>query len=167
MTGLAGAALGGTISYLVSLQQITEARAQRLEGERSEQTRRSLERRFDAYARFLTRARQFRNAIRPPHHPGSRLRLAAHEIDALARSADAAGSLVFLVTESVDTDAACATVMRTIGRSIGVIHEHQGDPGAVAWDELNDAMEHALRNFVSTTRAELDVRDPRPVPARG
>lgn len=49
-TTLAGAALGGAISYLLCRQQITEARAQRLEGERWDRARRSAERRLDAYA---------------------------------------------------------------------------------------------------------------------
>jgi hypothetical protein len=81
VTGLAGAAVGGAISYLVSVQQIREARAQRQEAERSAQARRSLDRRFAAYADFLTHARRFRNAIRPPHRPGAGMRVPVPEID--------------------------------------------------------------------------------------
>jgi hypothetical protein len=55
---LAGAALGGAISYPLSRQQIKEAREQRREYERWERARRSTERRFDVYADFLTHARQ-------------------------------------------------------------------------------------------------------------
>ena len=164
MTGLAGAAVGGAISYLVSFQQIREARTQRLEGERSDQARRSLERRFAAYADFLTHARRFRNAIRPPHRPGSGLRIPIHEIDALARSADAAGSLVFLVSDSPQTEGACGAVMRTIGQVVGAIHERERDPGDVPWDELNEEIEQALRNFQATSKAELRSHGVRPAP---
>jgi hypothetical protein len=57
--------LGGAISYPLSRQQIREARAERLEGERRDRARRSVDRRLDAYADFVTNARRFRNAIRP------------------------------------------------------------------------------------------------------
>jgi hypothetical protein len=157
VTGLAGAALGGGITYLASVQQIKAARAQRLEDERADQGRRSLERRFTAYSRFLTRARRFRNAVRPPHHEGSGLRVPITEIDALARSADAAGSRVFLVAESRPTEEACATVMWTIGQTVGAIHEHDSNPNRVDWGTLNDELSHALRNFQTAAKAELGV----------
>jgi hypothetical protein len=165
VTGLAGAAVGGAISYLVSFQQIREARTQRVEGERSDQARRSLERRFAAYADFLTHARRFRNAIRPPHRPGSGLRVPIQEIDTLARSADAAGSLVFLVSESTQTEGACGTVMRTIGQIAGAIHEHEAAPDNVRWDELNEEIEQALRKFQGASKAELHSHGVRSVPA--
>lgn len=155
VTGLAGAAVGGAISYVVNFQQIREARAQRRKEERADQARRSLERRFAAYADFLTSARRFRNAVRPPHRPRAGLRTPIHDIDALARSADAAGSLVFLVSDSPQTEAACGAVMRTIGQIVGAIHEGEADPDGVPWDELNRAIEQALRNFQALSRAEL------------
>jgi hypothetical protein len=158
VTGLTGAVVGGLISYVVSRQQINDARAQRLEKERADQARRSEERRFDTYARFLTRARRFRNAVRPPHRPGSGLRVPAGEIDALARSADAAGSRVFLVAESGQTQEACAAVMRTIGRTVGAIHEHEEDPDEVPWESLSEEWAQVLRDFQAASRIELGIR---------
>jgi hypothetical protein len=55
--------LGGAISYLLSRLQSREAWTQRLEGERRDRARRSVDRRLDAYADFVTNARRFRNAI--------------------------------------------------------------------------------------------------------
>ena len=63
LTTLAGAALGGASTYLVSRLQIRESRAQRVEAERWDRARRNVDRRFGAYANFLTEARGYRNAI--------------------------------------------------------------------------------------------------------
>jgi hypothetical protein len=164
-TGLAGAAVGGAITYLVSIQQIKESRAQRLEAERSDQARRSLERRSAAYADFLTSARRFRNAVRPPHQLGSGLRVPIQEIDTLGRAADAAGSLIFLVSYNARTEAACATAMRIIGQTLGAIHEYEGDPDGVRWDQLNEDMEQAVRDFQGAAKAELRIDSGAPVPA--
>ncbi len=158
-TTLAGAALGGAISYLLSRQQIREARAQRLEGERWDRARRSIERRLDAYADFVTQARRFRNAIPPPYQPGSGPRLPVQEIDDLARAADAAASRVFLTSENSQTQAACGSVLRTLGRIEGVLHESDRDPDGQPWDKLNEDMERALRNFHAAAREELGVED--------
>lgn len=157
VTGLAGAAVGGAISYLVSVQQIRDAHAQRQDADRFEQARRSLDRRSAAYADFLTHARQFRNAVRRPHHPEAGLRVAVQEIDTLANSADAAGSLVFLLAESNQTEAACGAVMRTIGQVVGGIHDGEADPDQVHWDELNEQMSRRLREFQTAARAELHI----------
>jgi hypothetical protein len=157
VTGLAGAVVGGLISYVVSRQQIKDARAQRLEQDRADQARRSQERRFDTYSRFLTRARRCRNAARPPHRPGSGLRVPAQEIDALARSAGAASSRVFLVAESAQTEEACTAVLRTIDRTVSAIHEHEQDPDEVLWESLNEQWSQVLRNFQTATRIELGV----------
>jgi hypothetical protein len=64
---------------------------------------------------------------------------------------------VFLVAESTRTEAACGTVMRTIGRIVGAIHECETDPDGLRWDELNEEMEQALREFQAATRAELGI----------
>ena len=89
---LTGAALGGAISFVVSRQQINEARLQRVEEAERDRYRRSLDRRIDAYADFYTRARSFRNSIRPHgHHPVPRATV--EEMGALARSAHAASSV--------------------------------------------------------------------------
>jgi hypothetical protein len=159
VTTLAGAALGGAISYLLSRQQIRDARAQRLEGERWDRARRSLERRLDVYGDFVTQARRYRNAIRPSYHPGADPRLPVREIDDLARTADAAGSLVFLVSENPRTQSACGSVLRTLGQVEGVLHELDGDADGEPWDKLNEDMERALRGFQSAAREELGVED--------
>jgi hypothetical protein len=160
VTTLAGAAVGGTISYLLSRQQIREARAQRLETERWDQARRSTERRLDAYKDFLAHARQFRNAVRRPHHPGSGLRMPLADIDDLARAADAAGTVVFLVSESARTQEACANAMRTIGAVVGTVHEFSRKSEVRQLDKANDDMAHALRDFQAAAREELGVGTP-------
>jgi hypothetical protein len=159
VTTLAGAALGGAISYLLSRQQIKEARAQRLETERWDQARRSTERRIEAYKDFLTHARQFRNAVRPPHHPGSSFRIPVRDIDDLARAADAAGMVVFLVNESLRTQEACANAMRTIGSVVGTVHEFSGKPNVQRLDRANDEMARVLRDFQEAARDELGASE--------
>jgi hypothetical protein len=153
---LAGAMLGGVISYFLSRQQIKAAQVQRTEAEGHERARRSLEHRFDAYADFLTHARRYRNAIRP-YRLASGPVLTLPEIDALAAAADASGSLVFLVNENAATETACRNVLRSLESSMTVIHELESGPGTVPWKELNDDMSHALREFQSAARAELNV----------
>jgi len=133
MTGLVGAVVGGAITYLASIQQAREARAQRRDAEKPEAARRSQDRRLTAYAGFLTSARQFRNAVRSPHHHGAGLRVPIQEIDVLARAADSAGSLVFLLGESGRTGSACGTVLRTIGDVVGAVHDGETDPDQVRW----------------------------------
>jgi hypothetical protein len=157
---MAGAALGGAISYLLSRQQIKEARAQRLEAERSEWDRRSVERRLDIYGDFLTRARSYRNAIRQPNNPQEGPSLPLREIADLARAADPAGSLVHLVTRSRETAAACGKVMRTIGNTSGTLYAFEEDDfRGVPWEELNEEMSTVLRSFQSAGRAELGIDD--------
>jgi hypothetical protein len=155
-TTLVGAVLGGSISYTVSRQQIKEARAQRAEEEQRDKARRSLDRRFDAYATFISQARAYRNAIRPYRLKTGPVMTVA-EIDILARSADAAGSLIFLVLESPRMQAACAAMMRTIGDTAGTIHAHVPDLDNVPWEEISEAMARALRDFQTAARAELGV----------
>jgi hypothetical protein len=160
VTTLAGALLGGAISYVLSHQQIKEARAQRLEAERWDRARRSVERRFDVYKDFLTQARRYLNAIRPPYGPGSGLRIPVGDIDDLARAADAAGTVVFLVSESPRTQAACANVMRTISTVEDAVHGFSQDPGGQRLDEVNDDFERMLRAFQAAAREELGAVDP-------
>jgi hypothetical protein len=87
------------------------------------------------------------------------------EIDTLARSADAAGSLIFLVSGSARTEAACGTAMRTIGQTVDAIHEHQADPDDVRWAQLNEDMEKAVRDFQAAAKAELRIDGGARVPA--
>jgi hypothetical protein len=159
VTALAGAVLGGAISYVLSRQQIREARAQHLEAERWDRTRRSVERRFDVYKDFLTQARRYRNAIRPPYGPGSGLRIPVGDIDDLARAADAAGTVVFLVSENHRTQAACANVMRTISAVEDAVHGFSQDPDGQRRGKVNDDFEHMLRAFQAAARDELGAAD--------
>jgi hypothetical protein len=74
VTTLVGVLLGGAISFVLSRQQIMDARLQRQEADTREALRRSADRRFQAYADFLTRSRSFRNAVeayylQPRHKP--------------------------------------------------------------------------------------------------
>jgi hypothetical protein len=158
-TTLAGGVLGGAISYVLSRQQIRAARAQRLEAERWDRARRSMERRFDVYKDFLTQARRFRNGIRPPYGPESGLRLPVGDIDDLARAADAAGAIVFLVSESSRTKAACANVMRTISAVEDAVHGFSQDSERERLDKVNDDFKHVLRAFQAAARDELVAVD--------
>jgi hypothetical protein len=160
VTTLAGVVLGGAISYVLSRQQIREAGAQRLEAERWDRTRRSMERRFDVYKDFLTQARRYRNAIRLPYGPGSGLRIPVGDIDDLARATDAAGSVVSLVSESPRTQAACAKVMRAISTVEDAVHGFSQDPEGQRLDKANDDFERMLRAFQAAARQELGAVDP-------
>jgi hypothetical protein len=151
---LAGAALGGAISYLLSRQQIKEARERRREDERWERARRSTERRFDFYADFLTHARQYRNAIWPPAHPGTGLSVSLHEIDDLFRAADTASTLVFLVNESRATQEACIKLMLTMGKTSEDLHAHESAPADIQWKELNQGMSRAMRKSCRRNRLQ-------------
>jgi len=79
------------------------------------------------------------------------------EIDAVAREATAAGSLVFLVYDNPATEAACRSVLRTIRDTVGVIHEVAPDLDGVPWEELNDDMARVLLDFQAAARTELEV----------
>lgn len=153
VTTLAGAILGGAISFVLSRQQIIEARAQRKEEARHDKNRRSLERRFDAYADFLKRARSYRNAIRPY----AMTEAATRDIDALAQAADASGAFISLVAESEMTLSASHKVLAAIAASQELLHNPDSHSRDARWPEANDAMVLALRQFQATAREELDV----------
>jgi len=61
--------------------------------------RRSTDRRFDAYAGFFTHARSYRTAL-GPFAGESASKVPVQDMDALARAADSASSIVFIVLES-------------------------------------------------------------------
>jgi hypothetical protein len=153
VTTLAGAVLGGAISFLLSRQQIIEARAQRAEEASLDRNRRSLERRFDAYADFLTRARSYRNAVRPATITAA----AVKDIDALAQAADAAGSLITLVAESTTTIEASHSLMHAISVAQDVIHDPSRDSREAHTPEAIDTLVLSLRQFQAAAREELDV----------
>jgi len=153
VTTLAGAVLGGAISFLLSRQQIIEARAQRKEEASLDRNRRSVERRFDAYAEFLKSARSYRNAVRP----ATVTEAAIADIDALALAADAAGSLITLVAESTTTIGASHKVMQAVGVSQDVLHDPNQDSREARRHEAIDRLVLSLRQFQAAAREELGV----------
>lgn len=157
-TTLAGALLGGTISLLLARQQAREARLQRQEDDARERLRQSVDRRFQAYADFLTRARSFRNAVEAYYvHPRRKPQLTA--IDALLQSANDASALVFLVVESDGTYQGCRNVLRALSHARTVIHEI-GSASEDPWSELDTLLGRATREFQNSARAELGVSGP-------
>jgi len=158
-TTLVGAALGGAISYLLSWQQVKEARRQRGEDDARERRRRSIDRRFAAYSDFLTRARSFRNAaqahyLQPSHGPS------LAEVDSLLQSANDASALVFLVVESEETYQGCRNVLRALSQAREIIHESQPDAAGDPWAELDVLLGRATREFQNSVRTELEVTGP-------
>jgi hypothetical protein len=156
---LAGAVLGGAISFLLNRQQMREARRQRQEEDARERRRLSVDRRFEAYADFLTRARSFRNAaesfyLQPRRNPSLK------EIDSLLQAANDASALVFLVVEDHATYEACRHVLRALSRAQAVIHRIEAPGAAEPWDELNVMLGRATREFQNAARNELDVVGP-------
>jgi hypothetical protein len=158
-TTLVGAILGGAISFLLSSQQVREARRQRQEDEARERRRLSVDRRFTAYADFLTRARSFRNAaesyyLQPGRGP------ALTEVNSLLQSANDASTLVFLVVESEQTYEGCRQVLRALERARAMIHGTPPGAGAGPWPELNALLGQATRGFQNSARNELGVSGP-------
>jgi hypothetical protein len=159
VTTLAGAVLGGGISYLVSRQQVREARRQRQEDDAREHRRRSIERRFQAYADFLTRTRSFRNAaetyyLQPSHRPS------LAEVDSLLQSANDASALVFLVVESDETYEGCRNALRALWKARAIVHGTEPDTPADPWADLNTLLGRATREFQNSARVELGVSGP-------
>jgi hypothetical protein len=158
VTTLGGALLGGAISVVVGRQQARENRLQRQEEDVRERLRRSADRRFAAYADFLTAARSFRNAVEAYYvHPRHKPSLTA--LDALLQTANDASALVFLVVESDGTYQGCREVLRSLQRARAVIHGTEpaaGDP----WPELSTLLGRATREFQNAARAELGVSGP-------
>jgi hypothetical protein len=154
---LSGATLGGAISLVITRQQLKAAHAQRAEDAERDEHRRSIERRFSAYADFLDKARSFRNALRPYGSQPVPL-LAPKDISALARSAHAASPLAFLVVESRRTRVALgelATAMSDIQRDLD---DDRSGPADKPWADLNKQIKSALDKFEDAAREELEVR---------
>lgn len=158
-TTLAGAVLGGVISFVLNLQQTKDARLQRQEDEVREQRRRSADRRFQAYSDFLTKARSFRNAVETYYlHPRHKPSLA--ELDSLVHSANDASALVFLVVESDGTYQDCRNVLRALWTTRTVVHGIEATAPKEPWTELNVLLGRAMREFQNSARTELGVRGP-------
>lgn len=155
-TTLAGGLLGGSITLVVSRQQMRFAQIQRREVAQEESDRRSLDRRFQAYTEFLTRARTYRDSIRlSSEQPGPLL--TAAQIDEYAQSVDTASAFVFLVTESSATYDACRSIMRALGEIQTRLHDLSAKHSVDQWSGLNAKMADALREFQVAARAELGV----------
>jgi hypothetical protein len=156
VTTLAGGLLGGSITLMVSRQQMKFAQVQRREVATEENNRRSVDRRFQAYSEFLTRARTYRDSIRPANLQSGPI-LSGRQIDEYARSADTASAFVYLVTESQTTYEACSSVMRALGAIQAKLHSHPDQSMVDQWSGLNTKMADALRQFQVAARAELNV----------
>lgn len=155
---MVGVLLGGAMSLALGRQQARGARLQRQEDDDRDRLRRSADRRLQAYAEFLTRARSFRYAVEAFYlHPRHKPALAA--IDALLQSAYDASALVFLVVEGDAAYQGCRAVLRALGRAQAVIHGIEpaaGDP----WPDLEVLLGRATREFQNAARAELGVAGP-------
>lgn len=160
VTTLAGAALGGGISFLLSWQQMKEVRRQRREDDAREHRRRSVDRRFQAYADFLTRARSFRNAVETYYLQPDRQQASSAEIDALLQSAYDASALVFLVVESDATYEGCRVALRALKKARAVVHGTGTAATEDPWTDLNALLGRATREFQNSARTELRVSGP-------
>lgn len=152
-TTLAGAFLGGVISYVLSRQQIREARRQHLEERRLQSKQNSRDQRFNCYSDFTAKARAYRNAVRS-FSQGKSNQVDVVNLDKLAADADATSSLVFLVVESSVTYDACRSVLKAIGSFQSLIRQG-ADPSYIA--DLEDRLAASLREFQAASREELGV----------
>jgi hypothetical protein len=157
ITTLSGATLGGAISLVISRQQLKAAHVQRTEDADQEKHRRSIERRFSAYADLLDKARSFRNALRPYGYQPVPL-LPSKDISALARSAHAASPLAFLVVESRRTRVALGELVKAMSDIQGVLDDDGSDQADKPWPDLNERIKFALDKFEDAARQELEVR---------
>lgn len=155
-TTLAGAALGGLISFVLSRQQISEARRQRAEEAERSRQQNSSDRRFDCYAEFLSHARSYRNALRSLAQQTAGNTDSAH-FDSLAADADAASSRVFLVVESAPTYDACRSVVQAIAVAQESLHGSKFQPDPSKTMAINEGMAGSLRLFQAAARDELGV----------
>ena len=160
VTTLAGAALGGGISFLLSWQQMKEVRRQRQEDDARDHRRRSVDRRFQVYADFLTRTRSFRNAVETYYLQPDRQRPSFTEIDALLQSAYDASALVFLVVESDATYEGCRSALRALQKARAIVHGTGAATSEDPWTDLNALLGRATREFQNSARIELEVRGP-------
>jgi hypothetical protein len=160
LTTLLGALLGGVITFLVSHQQLRNARLQRQEEAKREQRIRSEDRRFQAYSEFLTRARSYRNGVQSYYINSSSSQLSIDELNVLHRAADDASTLVFLVVESDATYDACVELLRALWRAQTTIHNIEPTTTADPWRELGVSIGRAARGFQVAARTELEVHGP-------
>jgi hypothetical protein len=158
-TTLLGAVLGGAISFLLSRQQAGEAKRQRQEDDAREHRRLSADRRFHAYADFLTRTRSFRNAVEAHYlRPGHQTSVA--DMDSLFQAANDASALVFLVVESDATYEGCRNALRALAKARAAIHAVAPAVPKDPWADLNALLGRTIREFQNSARTELGVGGP-------
>jgi hypothetical protein len=159
ITTLVGAALGGAISFVLSRQQLNDARQQRKEEALRERQRRSDDRRFEAYSEFLIRTRSYRNAVEAYYiHPDNRPSI--NELDVLLHAAQDASTLVFLVVENEETYKGCRAVLGALWRARAIIHGIESSSADDPWAELDVEFGRTTREFQNAARDELEVRGP-------
>lgn len=159
VTTLIGAVLGGTISFVLSRQQLNDARAQRKEVAKRDQQRRSEDRRFQAYSDFLNRVRSCRNALQAYYlHADNRPSL--DEIDVMLRAANDAPTMVFLLVETDETYEACRAVLGALWKTQKIIHGIESSSLDDPWSEINNELESSTREFQIAVRKELGVNGP-------
>jgi hypothetical protein len=144
---------------LLGWQQVREARRQRQEDDLREQRRHGADRRFEAYADFLTRTRAFRNAVetfylQPSHQPPF------SELDSLLQAASDASALVFLVVESQATYEGCRSALRALRKARALIRDSKPGTYGQTWADLNELLGQATREFQNSARTELGVSGP-------
>lgn len=137
-----------------------EVRRQRQEDDARDQRRRSVERRFQAYADFLTRARSFRNALEAYYLRPGHQRSSLAEIDALLQSAYDASALVFLVVESDATYDGCRNALRALQKARAIVHGTAPATSEGPWADLTALLGRATREFQNSARIELEVSGP-------
>jgi hypothetical protein len=159
VTTLIGAALGGSISFIVSRQQIKSAWIQREADAAEERNRRSEDRRFTAYSEFITRARSSRNALRAYYqHSGSRPSI--KDLDTVLQAAEDSSTLVFLLAESEEAHEGCLAIVRSLGIARDMLHGTRPSSTDNPWTELNELFGRSTRNFQNAVRTELGVSGP-------
>lgn len=159
ITTLAGALIGGTISFILSRQQAKDAQRQREVEAAREERRLSAERRFQSYSEFLTRARSFRNAVEA-YYSNSRHKPQIAELNALLQAANDASALVFLVVESRETREGCRNVLRALWRARETLHSSHWQRVKDPWKELDMLLGRTTREFQNAARNELGVKGP-------
>jgi hypothetical protein len=156
-TTLAGGLLGGVISFVLSRQQIMEARRGRDEEWRHQTDQIQKDRRFSCYSDFSTRARAYRGAIRsfPDQTPAA---VDIERADQLAADADSTSSLVFVALESVATYDACRAVLKAIGNCQVYIRQRATtSSNCEELGPLEESLAASLRQFQVAARQELGV----------
>jgi hypothetical protein len=155
-TTLLGALLGGTISLVLSRQQIKAGRERQEADRANEKYQRNIERRFQVYSDYLIRSRSLRNALKAYYL--SEAAPSLDTIDEFLRSAQDTAALVFLVVETDEVYKACIDVLRALGDAQAIVHgvKSPADP----WRNLNLDLGRSIRSFQVAARHELEVSGP-------